>query len=229
MYTSRFWQEDFGLSFKRLTIWIPFLLVLIACATLPASADTIASNFGPGGTYGPGEYLLQGNPLPGMNVAQSFAIPFTPSESATSWDVVFPLQALFGPPLITVDIASDSSGMPGPFLTTLAQNGSIPAASAGLVTFSCSACPTLQSGTPYWIVTGAPYGNTFVFWYWSSTELGNYDFNNTGSVNGPWYPSIYNTPVFKVDSTAVPEPASLLLAGSAILGVAFRLILKRRT
>jgi hypothetical protein len=162
-----------------------------------------------------------------MNVAQSFAVPFTPSVSAVDWDVVLPLQVLSGPPSMIVDIASDAFGVPGPMLTALTQNGTIPSNSPAIVSFTCSSiCPTLTAGTQFWIVTAPSYGNTFIYWYWSNSELGNYDSNMNGSINGPWYPSIYNTPVFEVDS--VPEPASALFVSGALLGVAIRIALSRQ-
>jgi hypothetical protein len=177
------------------------VLALIICAGEQAKAYTVvvASNLGAGGTYGSGEYIIQGNPVPGMNVAESYAVSFVASSSAVLQDVKLPLAAVLGPPSIIVGIAPDNSGQPGSILAMLTQNGTISSSGATLVSFTNSAGPLLEAGTRYWVVTGAPDGNTFVYWYLSNTETGNYDFTSSGSVNGPWSPGVYPTPAFQVD------------------------------
>jgi hypothetical protein len=164
------------------------LLALTVCCAVPASANTmvVAANLGPG-PYTEGSYLVQGNPKPGANVAESYAVSFTPKVSTTLEDVKLPLSALSGPPSLTVGIASDDSGRPGSVLATLTQDGTIPSSPASaLVRFTCTTCPVLEAGTPYWVVTGAPSGDTFLAWSLSTSELGSFDFSQTANVTGPW-------------------------------------------
>jgi hypothetical protein len=183
------------------------LLALTVCCAVPASANTmvVAANLGPG-PYTEGSYLVQGNPKPGANVAESYAVSFTPKVSTTLEDVKLPLSALSGPPSLTVGIASDDSGRPGSVLATLTQDGTIPSSPASaLVSFTCTTCPVLEAGTPYWVVTGAPSGDTFLAWSLSTSELGSFDFSQTANVTGPWSQggATYNTPAFQVDG--VPQ------------------------
>jgi len=212
-----------------------FLILLFVAAASPGRATVVATNLGSGGAYGSGQYILQGNPIPGENVAQSFAVSFTPTVSATLREIVLPLEDPFGSAFsIDVGVATDNSGAPGSIITTLTVNGTIPSATSALVSFTCSSCPTLTAGQRYWIVTGAS-GSTFLFWYWASSDTGGYDSNSNGSVNGPWFPSPYNTPAFQVDGDVTPAPTpapgSLLLAlagsGSVGLYTAMKSLLKR--
>jgi hypothetical protein len=210
------------------------ILALAVCAA-PARAATpgasvIATNLGPGGSYGGGAYNIQGNPIPGMNVAQSWAVAFIPSASAYLSDVILPLDDIEGPPSIIVGIASDNSGLPGSVLATLSQTGTIPSGSA-LVDFTCNGCVYLQAGTTYWVVTGVSSQSTFVLWSWSSSSNGNLASNASGSVNGPWWSGAnYNTAAFEVDGflngiPAVPAPStlSLVLCGLGIVLLALTL------
>jgi hypothetical protein len=197
-----FIERPFMRMFQRSVVNCALTLVVLAIPMVQqAKAYTVllATNLGSGGTYSSGEYLLQGNPLPSENVAQSFAVSFVPGVSALIQDVVLPLSSLLGPPAIIVGIASDNSGLPGGILTMLTQNGTI-SSSTTLVSFTCSgACPLLSAGTRYWIVTSPQSGSTFVEWHVSSNENGNYAFNNNGSINGPWSLSSLATPGIQVD------------------------------
>ena len=199
------------------------LLALTLCA-VPANASTItvAANLGPVGTYGPVVFDLQ------SDLAE--AASFTPRLSAWLWDVMLPLSDLSGPPSVTVGIASDNSGLPGAVLATLTQIGTIPSSGSALVTFTCDECVALESGKLYWLVAGASNTSTVALWDSSDIALsGNFASSDTGSVNGPWSTPAgihFFTPAFEVDG--VPEPTSMLLIATGVLGIALPAASARR-
>jgi hypothetical protein len=198
--------------------WGICLCVALAAVGGTASAQVLATDLGPDQTYSNQLYIIQGNPVAGENVAQSLAVPFTPDITAPLEDVLLPLFNLTGGPnSIIVDIAANASGAPGSILSDLTEINPVPSSSA-LVTFACdSSCPELQAGTEYWILTGAPFGNTFVAWDLSPSSQGDFDFNNTGTVNGPWFTDVFGTPGYEVDGT--PEPSSAVLVCLGLVGL----------
>jgi hypothetical protein len=200
------------------------LVVLTTLALQQANAYSVvlATNLGPGGTYGNGSYLIQGNPEPGENVATGWATPFTPTESATLQDVVLPLMSIVSVPSLVVAIAADSSGSPGAVLTTFTQNGFISSTTPGLVTFTCNTCVQMTAGTQYWIVTGVATGNTFVEWQ-IGLGSGIACDDNTASIYGPsWICAPEQPGGFRVDGFIpglTPQTITFDSIPNQILGV----------
>jgi hypothetical protein len=188
-----------------------------------ARADVIFSNFGPGQTYQGAKWWDVGAPT-----SQVVAFPFMPSETSTltGADLALAIAAGSSTPL-NLFIESNSGGMPGTILDTLTQTGSIPIyPTTAVVNFACSgACSTLNAGTTYWIVGQQSNTANDTAWLWSFSDTGNWFFNQTDSATGPWSVATAGNTFSAFDVTgtaatsAVPEPTSLALLGSGLLGV----------
>jgi hypothetical protein len=201
------------------------LLGLTICCGLPAAASVIASTV-PNGPF-PVCCGLIVQAIVGSS-PESVAAAFTPNSSVTLRDIMLALYSLSNSPSMTVAIAQDVAGLPGPIIATLTQNGLIPAypqsgifQQSGLVTFTCGQCPVLQAGTRYWIV-GAPVGAYGVGWLYDTQVLGKSALSTSGSANGLWSAG-QATLYFQIDGDQLPpptpQPSSFLLTVIGLLGV----------
>jgi hypothetical protein len=212
-------EEDLRRAPRKSTI-AKLLAALVACTALPTSANTLATNLGPGNTFSNDGIIIENFFINGE--VTGFATSFLPATTATLRDVVLPLSTDLGGSL-TVGIASDADGQPGSVLTLLTQNGSISSATA-LVTFTCAYCPVLQAATRYWIVAVPTTGYTDATWHFSPSALGNAFFSNgqgnVGVVIGPWSTAgqTFPTPAFEVDGVPVAAVPALSDGGLALAG-----------
>jgi len=216
--------------------------VLAFAVAIPAQADTLYNTFGPGVGYlsGSESAYLVGGGASGTSVNQVVAEEFTLGGSFTFTDAL--AAVLFAPgatnlrgmvyPLgATVPEAfleTDSHGLPGAILDTLSPVGTVSAPdgffTTNVVTYNCSACPTLSAGENYWLVLFQPDPNTATGWDLTSSSIaanGNQAFNigNIGTPTGPWAPDTANTvAAFQIQGTPAhtPEPNTLLISGSGL-------------
>ena len=197
------------------------------CSVSARASTVLFSTLGPNGEYDSSNGWL----VDGSNYdSQVIAMPFTLSSGATVGDAVLALGHFQGgnnP--VSVYIESDSSGLPGSIITTLSQVGDIPpfGSGGGLVTFTCGLPCTLGAGS-YWLVAVELDSGSSQAWDFAYVDPNaDFAYNHSDSAAGPW--SIQNATLsgFRIDGgSAIPEPNSLFLLGSGLLG--FAVLVRRR-
>ena len=206
------------------------LALLLWAGTATANASVAYSNLGtPPQFDDQNGWLVDG----GVVAGQMLAVAFTPSQTIQPTQAQLALGNIFSNLAqlpIEVSLAMDSSGLPGGWLAGmhLAGGQSIgPFLPGNLVNFICSGtCPTLTGGQQYWLVvqmvgTGLDVFESQGEWNWNVTQdyaNGNFAYNDTQFGTG-WVLSdpAFLRPAFEIN--AVPEPSSLLLLASGVLGV----------
>lgn len=200
-----------GLIQRCMTVW----MLLGVAAVVPASATVIYSNFGSGGSYDTGRAFITSS-------SHAIGASFEANTDVQFLDAQLALSSAGGS-TTQVFLESDNGGQPGSILDTLLAQSPV-GGSSSIVTFTCTVCPTLSAGTTYWIVSTFVDGQ--ILWSFNNTGVNGTAVNNDGaSPNGPWNLfSALPRPAFAVDgtplTTPVPEPASLLLFGSVVAGLA---------
>lgn len=207
------------------------LALLFMASASEMRADTLYSNLGPSGTpYN--SWWIVGNT---GNGAEVDAFSFSPTVTGVLTGADLPLAGSNGSngsvatpvSALTVYIESDAAGQPGSILDTLTQSGSYSSyPTTGVVNFACSGvCTTLDAGTTYWIVGQQTVAANATYWLYNGGATGTWYFNVSNSSTGPWTQATAGNTFGNFDVTgvattpAVPEPGSLALLGSGLIGI----------
>ncbi len=198
-----------------------FTLGLALCVSGHAWAGIVYSNLGSGGSVYDGVYgwyastVSSGNP----GLFQP-AFSFTPAATTYFTELDLPLQMIEGANAVTVELLSDSSGIPGAVLESWSVTG-LPTYSGSccaLQTLSGDGTIPLFSGTPYYVAVlpNDINSDTWALWNLNDTGATGNTFENQGT---GWF--VYETgqpaAAFEVQgNTPEPGTAALMLAAAAV-------------
>ena len=180
---------------------------LLALAAVAANADIAFNNFGVGDTFSASAW--------NDNQAQSLAMPFT---SATTGAVSSITVALGLGANYTAHLELDDNGLnPG----TIIESWNF-AGTGAAQTLTGTGSVNITNGTNYWLEIDPQTVNDNGSWFENSVgQNGTFLYTNGGT----WFSFTSTESVFRVQTTAAPEPVSL--AGLA-LGAGFLALRRRR-
>jgi hypothetical protein len=149
----------------------------------------------------------------------SLGASFTPTGNYLMTDaqvMVFQVFGNGGDPFFNISLFTDASGLPGISIATLGV-GLVAPNGGGIVTAS-GATSALAAGTTYWLVLTPFDASTQVGWEMGGSPLAPLAFSTSSTGAGGWSALGLNDAQFQIDGTAVPEPSSLWLLASGVLG-----------
>jgi hypothetical protein len=194
-----------------------------------STADTIFNNFGPGNSVGGTTYFTVYPPAPSyLSQALKFTVP-----SASDYNLTSILLSLDSAPTAlpgAVYIFPDEAGLPGP---TSISTLTVPTPSSTFTNELAvpTATLTLDAGHSYWVLPGAASGQGAGGWGWASspfdtsTPLAILPYNfHAWSLSTP----LGGVPAMAVTASPVPEPTTLTLLATALLGLGVASFVRRR-
>ena len=204
----------FGRSFQAVLL----ALALTAC---PLSAGVLVTTLGPGGAYEINGYDLGESGI----FNQSLATPFSLAAPAVVADALVAIGALGGPyNPVNLFIALDNGSQPGAIVATLTQVGNAPPyfGPTQLLMFTCGGPGCSLASGSYWLIATADFAAVYAWHKGYQSPAGVLAVSDivgpVGSSTGPWDLQNDSRLAFQLDS-AVPEPASILLLASGLLGL----------
>ena len=210
---------------------IRFFLVAAVATMLvgppSARAAVIYSDFGPGDTFTPSQgFGIRGSNVFGGSVSQGAMFTAGATGLLGEIDVAFFYASGSGQFNLSLYTAN-SSGQLGTLIETI-MGGVVPTSdtSGAVIVESSLLHPLITAGTSYFLIASAANSQTNVAWNYNST-------GTTGTLyssdsRGVTYSSSTILPTFRLQTSAVPEPSSLVLSVIAGgLGIAGRWRKKR--
>lgn len=211
------------------------LLFMAVLSTTPANAESILfSALGPGDAFDANAAAFFGfnegqEGDPDSRFAR--AMPFSPSSTATltSLDLALDFTPNIPPGTLVINLFAAEGPLPGPLLETFTRTEPL---ARGVYSFSSVAQPVLRFGQDYF-VEATTTGRGFGGWYFSS-EMPEEHARGLEAFridNGPWRRLAAPGDIVALrvtgDTAPIPEPASMILVGTAVALVPFRRRLSR--
>ncbi len=199
------------------------ICLVIFGASHKCFADSVVySNIGTGGdVYSDIEgWAVIGAASPyGFGYQLAPAFPFTPASTVyfTELDIALKYGGV-GANSMTVDLMSDNSG-PGSVLESWSISGlPFETTCCSLTALSGNGTIPLESGSTYWVGVLPGADDSFGSWAGNTTGVSATEFENEGT---GWSQHGFNSVgAFEVQGSPVPEPGTLSLLGTGLLGLA---------